>query len=135
MNNILCYILFVLIIYYYINQIYYNQTYIQTTVDFFSNSSTPWITKKQLFYINGCRSYECYLDGIKRMKASSLINDMLIGQPLKYIWKDFNKDELHKYIHALKNSSLDYHHSLYNHSILYSDTYGEWNEEFSPYAK
>jgi hypothetical protein len=135
MNNIVCYILLAFIIYYFYNNIYNKQTYIQTTVDFFSNSSTPWISKKQLFYINGCRTYDCYLDGVKRMNASSLINDMLIGQPLKYIWKDFNKKELHKYIHALKNSSLKYENSLSNHSILYSETYGDWNGEFAPYAK
>ncbi len=108
--------------------IYYKKPlhYIEETIRFFSQSDTPWLTPPQLTLFKSCRSYRCYSQVLSHLDAPSLIHSMLIGQPLKYIWRDRNANELIKYLMSLKKNHIDFKDSIIEHASLYTSDYGEW---------
>ena len=100
--------------------------YIVETVDFFSSHDTPWLSSEQIKLFESCTSYDSYSKTIASLSAPSLIIDMLVGQPLKYIWRDRNANELIRYLLSLKRNKVNYQESIIGHSSLYADDFGEW---------
>ncbi len=103
-----------------------HSSYIKETIDFFSSQDTPWLSFEQLELFESCSSYDCYSSTIVSLSVPSLIINMLVGQPLKYIWRDRNANELIQYLRSLKRNNVDYQQSISGHSSLYTDDYGEW---------
>jgi hypothetical protein len=101
-------------------------SYIKETIDFFSSQDTPWLSSEQLELFESCTSYDCYSSTIASLSVPSLIVNMLVGQPLKYIWRDRNENELIRYLRSLKGNNVDYQQSISGHSSLYRDDFGEW---------
>ncbi len=101
-------------------------SYIKETIDFFSSHDTPWLSSEQLELFGSCSSYECYSSTIASLSVPSLIINMLVGQPLKYIWRDRNANELIRYLLSLKRNKVNYQESIIGHSSLYTDDFGEW---------
>jgi hypothetical protein len=101
-------------------------SYIKETIDFFSSHDTPWLSSEQLELFESCTSYDCYSSTIASLSVPSLIINMLVGQPLKYIWRDRNANELIRYLRSLKHNNVDYQQSISGHSSLYTDDFGEW---------
>jgi hypothetical protein len=101
-------------------------SYIKETIDFFSSHDTPWLSTEQLKLFGSCSSYDCYSSTIASLSVPSLIINMLVGQPLKYIWRDRNANELIRYLRSLKRNNVEYQESIIGHSSLYTDDFGEW---------
>jgi hypothetical protein len=101
-------------------------SYIKETIDFFSSQDTPWLSSEQLELFEPCTSYDCYSSTIASLSVPSLIVNMLVGQPFKYIWRDRNANELFRYLRSLKRNNVDYQKSIRDHSYLYTDNFGEW---------
>ena len=103
-----------------------SDSYIKETLDFFSSHNTEWLSSQQLRLFESCTTYECYSSQTASLSAPSLIIDMLVGQPLQYIWRDRNANELIRYLLSLKRNKVDYQESISGHSSLYTDDFGEW---------
>ena len=103
-----------------------SDSYIKETIDFFSSHNTDWLTPQQLQLFESCVTYDCYSSQTVSLDAPSLIIDMLVGQPLRYIWRDRNANELIRYLRSLKRNNVDYQQSISGHSSLYTDDFGEW---------
>jgi hypothetical protein len=101
-------------------------SYIKETIDFFSSQDTPWLSSEQLELFESCTSYDCYSSTIDSLSVPSLIVNMLVGQPLRYIWRDRNVTELTRYLLSLKRNKVEYQDSFIEHSFLYTDEFGEW---------
>ena len=101
-------------------------SYIKETIDFFSSHDTPWLSSEQLQSFQSCTTYECYSSKTASLTVPSLIINMLVGQPLKYIWRDRNATELIRYLMSLKRNNIEYQESISGHSSLYTDDFGEW---------
>jgi hypothetical protein len=102
------------------------RSYITETIDFFSSQETPWLSPEQLKLFYDCTSYDCYTSIIASLEAPSLIINMLVGQPLLYIWRDRNANELIRYLLSLQRNKVEYIDSIIGHSSLYTDDFGEW---------
>lgn len=100
--------------------------YIKETIDFFSSHDTDWLTPEQFKLFESCTTYDCYSEKTSSLSAPSLIINMLVGQPLKYIWRDRNTNELIRYLLSLKRNKVEYQDSIIGHSSLYTDDFGEW---------
>jgi hypothetical protein len=105
-----------------------SNSYIKETIDFFSSHNTEWLSPEQLQLFTSCTSYDCYSSKIESLSAPSLIISMLVGQPLKYIWRDRNANELIHYLMSLKRNNVNYQNSIIEHSSLYTDDFGEWSQ-------
>ncbi len=102
--------------------------YIVETLQYFRSSPTSWLTSQQLDMFQTCKQYACYVQHIRQMDSPALIKNMLIGQPLKYIWRDQNKTELRRYLCELKRANLDYQKSIISHSELYTREIHPWKK-------
>ncbi len=103
-----------------------NPNYIKETIDFFSTQETPWLSSDQLKQFKYCSQYNCYAFILSQLNVPSLIISMLIGQPLRYIWRDRNTRHLILYLNSLKQYRLNFSESITGHSSLYIEEYGEW---------
>jgi hypothetical protein len=103
-----------------------SSSYITETIQFFSSHDTPWLSSQQLKWFNSCTSYDCYSSKIASCSEPLLIIDMLVGQPLKYIWRDRNVKELVHYLKSLQYHKVKYQKSIRDHSSLYTDDFGKW---------
>lgn len=103
-----------------------SDSYIKETIDFFSSQDTDWLSSEQLRLFDSCTTYDCYSSKIASLTVPSLIINMLVGQPLKYIWRDRNATELIRYLLSLKRNKVEYRDSIIGHSSLYTDDFGEW---------
>jgi hypothetical protein len=101
-------------------------SYIKETIDFFASHDTPWLSPEQLQLFQYCTTYDCYSAKIESLISPSLVISMLVGQPLKYIWRDRNVNELIRYLKSLKRNSIEWKESIRGHSSLYTDDFGEW---------
>ena len=106
----------------------FSDSYIKETINFFSSHETDWLSSEQLQLFESCTSYDCYSSNISSLSAPSLIINMLVGQPLKYIWRDQNANELIRYLMSLKRNNVEYRDSISGHSSLYTDDFGEWTQ-------
>ncbi len=100
--------------------------YIDETINFFSSHDTSWLSSEQLDLFESCTSYDCYSSTVASLSVPSLIINMLVGQPFKYIWRDRNANELIRYLLSLKRNKVNYQESIIGHSSLYTDDFGEW---------